>query len=149
MWSSYLCHGVAPEQVSPSFAPFLFFSPLWMFLLSVLQYMLCLGLAKPGGFQLKLWWLRAWAHVSLRLALLFVSEGKTHYCCYVVWMWLKLFCKWSYFPFYPSSTDVFPCFPWKDTDCPFSSSSVFPFLSCSTEDLYMSQDMSPLRIYFI
>lgn len=68
MWSSYLCHGVAPEQVRPSFAPFLFFSPLWMFLLSVLQYMLCLGLAKPGGFQLKLWWLRAWAHVSLRLA---------------------------------------------------------------------------------
>lgn len=87
-------------------------------------------------------------YVSLRLALLFVFEGKAHYCCYVVWVWPKLF-KWSYFPFYPSSTDVFPCFPWEDTDFPFSSSSVFPFLSCSTEDLYMSQDMIPLRIYLI
>lgn len=85
-------------------------------------------------------------YLSMGLALLFVFESKPHHCCYVGWMWSRLFCKWSYFPSYLSSTEVFPCFPWKYTDCPLSPS---PFLSCSSSHLCMSQDTIPLRIHFI
>lgn len=80
-------------------------------------------------------------YVSVGLALLFVFEGKTHHCCCVGWIWPRLFCKWSYFPSYLSPTEVFPCFPWEDTDCALSPSPAFPFLSCSSSDLYMSQDI--------
>lgn len=40
-------------------------------------------------------------------------------------------------------------FPWEDTDCPLFPSPTFPFLSCSSSDLYISQNMIPLRIHFI
>lgn len=88
-------------------------------------------------------------YMSIGLALLFVFEGKPHHCCYVGWPWPRLFCKWSYIPSYLSLTDVFPCFLWKDTDGPLSGWPTFPFLSCSSSDLYKSQDMIPLRIHFI
>lgn len=71
-----------------------------------------------------------------------------HYCCYVVWVWPELF-KVELFSILPKLHWCFPLFSvrrhWFSLFLQFS----LPIFSCSTEDLYMSQDMIPLRIYLI
>lgn len=88
-------------------------------------------------------------YVSVGLALLFVFKGKPHHCCYVGWIWPRPFCKWCYFPSYPSPIKFSLVFRGRTLIVPSLPSPAFPFLSCSSSDLYMSQDTIPLRIRFI